>query len=86
MNVGTTSRFANRVKVAGTEFRFQEMDGLEMRSAFPKPIGKARTCTRSRLNLDKGIQVGEPLLYRLKPEPLVVASEETAQIAARNGT
>src|SRR3954451_15461229 len=57
MNVRATSRLADRMQVAGPEFRFQEMDGLKMRPALPKPIRQPRTWTRSRLNLDKRIQV-----------------------------
>ncbi len=58
-----------------------------MRSALSKPLRQARTGFGSRLNLDERIQVvGEPLLYRLRTDALVVAAEETAQIATRDGS
>lgn len=42
VNIGAARRLTDRVKVAPAQFRFQEMDGLEMGSIFPQPIGKAR--------------------------------------------
>lgn len=84
VNIRATSRFANRVQIARAQFRLQKVDGLEMRSTFSKPLRQPRTWTRSRLNLDKRTQVRETLLYRLHTESSVVASEETADVPARN--
>jgi hypothetical protein len=42
VNIGAARRLANCMKVTTAQFRFQKMDGLEMGSIFPQPIGKAR--------------------------------------------
>src|SRR3954469_4872918 len=65
VDIGATSRFADCVKIARSKFRLQQMNRLEMRSALSQPLREPGTCTRSRLNLNERIQVGEPLLYRL---------------------
>src|SRR5436305_1589209 len=82
MDVRTACGFADRVKIPGAQLRFQRVNGLEVRSPFPKPLWQSRTCARSRLDLDKRTQVRETLLYRLPVQCLVVAAEETADIAA----
>jgi hypothetical protein len=39
VDIRAARRLANSVKAPLAEFRFQKMDGLEMGSIFPQPIG-----------------------------------------------
>lgn len=86
--IGAARRFANSVEMPLTKLSFKGVDGFEVGPPLSQPLGQTRLDGRGgqASNLNKGIQVIEfPLYYLQVCRGLVVASKETAEIAAGHG-
>jgi hypothetical protein len=67
VDVRAARRLANSVKASAAKFRFQRMDGLEMGSIFPQPVGKPGLRENARWSGPNPVNLNEHIACHENP-------------------